>query len=685
MKGQHTHFQAHQRIAKSNSRKLSIAFVSCLLLSAASYCGLTFLIFNYTNLKILSSGLWAGIVENKNSFNADNPIAALFMGLIVAVICIAVVLWAYYHKKHELEQEGGDEIARSLGGMSLPAYPTLRQKQYQNVVEEMAVASGISLPEMLYLPKDNSINAFVTGGADESVCITVSQGALDFLKREELQALIAHEFGHIANRDVFLNNRLSAILYGFFCIKSLLIYEHDDDENTDFFSVSDFNETDRETQSKKAADGGFSLWSSSRGDGVRFGLLGFALLAISWLMIFFGQLLQAAFSRQREWLADAHAVQYTRNKDALAGVFQKAMSLQFAKVNTPAVADESAHFLFINYQSKWLSTHPPTEQRLARYGYVPFQDELQSIAYKLKQYKHANQQLEEQQRGVKKPTSTTMVTASGVVLGLAGAAEDGDNSDTAASENPNSSQFFMEKFYPLLAIREYQKSLVAQADMTITSAVVAVLAQFVLLSNRTAEQFQTQLKWSDKLAEKVQEQITYLNSIHPTTHIQTFIHHLPILRQYADKPTLIKQVNIIFKADNALSLCEMSYLLCLHHTLKKTIPDSERQQDFRSLIRQITHIINVVAQISNDDENKQAANFELLKKGILPTATTSYQPQALDNHNIKKLYSDIKQLIAMKALFRKNLLTHVEKNMLLDGHLSVEQNHLLFALKTVLR
>lgn len=675
---QQTNFRAHQRQAQRNSFRLTLAFTFGIVFSALAYFLITWFVVGHSSIGTWLSAVFAPEIATGNNKPYDDiKTGAIIVSSIIALVIVVIILWGFWQKRSDLADAGAVTIALSLGGQMLPAQRTLRQQQYVNVVEEMAVAAGLPCPEILYLPQDESINGFVTGGSNDQVAITVSQGALDYLTREELQALVAHEFGHIHNRDVFLNNRLTAILYGFFVIKELVSSDDDDGYDGDY----DYYDNDRDDDSRSFRINIGNTYGKSYYRGSNLGLLGLGIIIISYGMIFFGKLIQAAFSRQREWLADAHAVQYTRNKDALVGVFSKAMALQSLQVNTPEVADENAHFLFINYQTKWLSTHPPMPARLSRYGQTPFQDELQALGYRLKQYKHEQQQAEAAAQA-KAAQSQQFVTPGGVLLGLQ--PEDAPTDSTASEVATSQQRFIAEKFYPLLAIREYQKQLVQQPVASAETAAGNVLAHFVLLSNHTLSKLADKFQWDDAQQTIVQTHVDTLHQQHPSTHIQTFLHQLKPLKAYADKKALLSQITSIIKADKSFSLCEMSYLLCLRHALQKSTSESEKQSDIKSLADEVHMLLTVAATLSHEDESTQRVNYDLMKADAMPNLSAAFTPQDLDNANVQRLYKDIQALATAKKVYRSMLLAAVEKNMLLDGKLSSEQNHLLFALKAVL-
>ncbi|MCP4769621.1 MAG: M48 family metallopeptidase [Gammaproteobacteria bacterium] len=243
---------------------------------------------------------------------------------------------------------GGPAIAEMLGGR-LVSHTTgdLDQRQLLNVVEEMAIAAGMPIPQV-YLLDDSSINAFAAGLTPASAVIGVTRGTLMRLNREELQGVIAHEFSHIANGDMRLNIRLVGILHGILLI-GLIGYL--------FFRALRFAGSTR----------------SSKGIGVYFlvASVGLGLMIIGYAGSFFGQWIKAVVSRQREYLADSSAVQFTRNKDGIAGALKKIGGTDYVGscLDSPS-APEYSHAYFAegisSFMQAWFATHPPLEDRIRK-------------------------------------------------------------------------------------------------------------------------------------------------------------------------------------------------------------------------------------------------------------------------------------------------------------------------------
>lgn len=246
---------------------------------------------------------------------------------------------------------GGEVIARELGGREITSNPEDPDKQQlRNVVEEMALASGISVPEIFVLEEESAINAFAAGHSPSDAAIGVTRGAIEKLNRDELQGVIAHEYSHIFNEDMKLNVRLLGVLFGIMVISYV---------GWMLFRGSLYT-------------GGLSSRNRSSGGKGKFAiiLLGLGLVLIGSIGVFFGRLIQSAISRQREYLADASAVQYTRNPRGLAGALKKIGGFSKGSQIQSDSAEMTRHFFFSEASSSLFSslnlfsTHPPLKERI---------------------------------------------------------------------------------------------------------------------------------------------------------------------------------------------------------------------------------------------------------------------------------------------------------------------------------
>jgi len=247
---------------------------------------------------------------------------------------------------------GGAAVARAMGGTEIrPGTGSFAERRLQNVVEEMALAAGIRVPQVFVLRREKGLNAFAAGYSPDDAAVAVTQGLLDTLNRAELQAVIGHEFSHILNGDMRLNIRLIGVLGGILCI-----------------SVAGRVIMEMAIRSLRHASGGRSRNKKDDGTAVVlfFVLLGLALWSIGSVGVFFGRLLQSAISRQREYLADASAIQFTRDPSALANALKIiGAAPQGARVRA-GHATEVSHMLFASGMASLFATHPPLVRRIRR-------------------------------------------------------------------------------------------------------------------------------------------------------------------------------------------------------------------------------------------------------------------------------------------------------------------------------
>ncbi|MBW4933745.1 M48 family metallopeptidase [Marinobacter sp. F4206] len=242
---------------------------------------------------------------------------------------------------------GGTRVAKMVGAR--PIDPDTRdgdERKLRNIVEEMAIASGVPVPELYVMTQETGINAFVAGYTPGEAVMVVTHGAITQLSRDELQGVVGHEFSHILNGDMRLNVRLIAILAGILMIGQI----------GSFLMRISFYSSHRSSRSS----------NDSRGQAAM-GLIGIALLVIGYVGVFFGRLIQAAVSRQREMLADASSVQFTRNPEGIAGALFK-IGLKGGYLDTTSHASDMNHMCFgesarMKFTSL-LASHPPIDERI---------------------------------------------------------------------------------------------------------------------------------------------------------------------------------------------------------------------------------------------------------------------------------------------------------------------------------
>ncbi|RZF24994.1 peptidase M48 [Paraburkholderia sp. UYCP14C] len=264
--------------------------------------------------------------------------------LLVAALGVGLVVGGASAFKVTQLASGGQAVALMLGGVEVPGTTTdARQKRLLNVVEEIALAAGVPVPPV-YILDEPGINAFAAGYAPGDAVIAVSQGCLNYLTRDELQGVVAHEFSHILNGDMRLNIRLIGLIFGIMVLSII-------------------------GRSIMFASRGRSSGRQNSQAGMV--LLGLGVFVLGLVGAFFGRLIMAAVSRQREYLADASAVQFTRNPDGIGGALKKIGGLaEGSRIGNPQAA-EAGHMFFANAfagggLAGLLATHPPLVERIRR-------------------------------------------------------------------------------------------------------------------------------------------------------------------------------------------------------------------------------------------------------------------------------------------------------------------------------
>lgn len=263
--------------------------------------------------------------------------------LYTSVIVGGVIMIGSWVKLAQLSA-GGKVVAQGLGGRPVePTTTDLAERRLLNVVEEMAIASGLPVPEVWIMDEEQGINAFAAGTDATNAVVGVTRGTLDRLTRSELQGVVAHEFSHILNGDMKLNMRLMGWIFGLVMLSML-----------GRVMIESFR---------------FMRGSSrdSKGNGAVLALIvaGLAVWLVGSVGVLFARMIQAAISRQREYLADASAVQFTRNPEGIAGALKKIGGFpDHGKITSPK-AMEARHMFFVSSGfASLMATHPPLEKRI---------------------------------------------------------------------------------------------------------------------------------------------------------------------------------------------------------------------------------------------------------------------------------------------------------------------------------
>lgn len=334
-----TQFFEQQDSARSQTTRLLVLFVLAVIAIVVSLSVFGYLVGNMVNEA-------AAQQRDIRSATGGKVSPWLFAAMFGGGSLIVIVLGSLYQVS-QLKFGGGTRVAESVGGRQLAHHTSdPLERRLLNVVEEMAIASGTPVPPV-YMMDESGINAFAAGYLPGDAVVGVTRGAIENLSRDELQGVIAHEFSHIFNGDMRTNIRLIGVLHG---ILVLSLIGHMLLRSLRFMSVGSNNKN----------NGGIV---------VALLVLGVVLVVLGSLGSFLGGLIKAAVSRQREFLADASAVQFTRNPSGIAGALKRiGGAIYGSKLQHPNAAVAS-HMYFAQGVFEGLSglmaTHPPLPKRIA--------------------------------------------------------------------------------------------------------------------------------------------------------------------------------------------------------------------------------------------------------------------------------------------------------------------------------
>ncbi len=351
-------FFEHQEKARKQSLWIIAAFIGVALLIIIAVDILVLTIFSLQ--APLSTGVAQITQGGLGSFMDPQFLAANSKVLLGSSAITASVIGLSSFGKVASLRSGGGKVARNMGAtiVTPDTRDPLRRRLY-NVVEEIALASGTPVPEVYVMENEPGINAFAAGYTPADAAVAVTQGTLEKLSRSELQGVIAHEFSHIFNGDMRINIRMMGVIFGILVIAII---------GRQFLNIR------RRTRLSSSKDNSASAAIA----------IGLALMVVGYVGLFFARWMKSALSRQREYLADASAVQFTRDPDGISGALKKIAAYNHSSY-LKTDSEEVSHMLFgSGYRSFMFATHPPLEKRIARVEKNFDASEIEQLAKKLK-------------------------------------------------------------------------------------------------------------------------------------------------------------------------------------------------------------------------------------------------------------------------------------------------------------
>jgi Zn-dependent protease with chaperone function len=554
-------FFEHQDTAKRNTFRLVLLFAAAVILTIVAVYLVVVLAFD--GKELLFQPVPPG--ETPPSWWNKDAFAIASMGTLV------LVGGGTFWKIRQLAKGGGSLVCEQLGGRFVDfRTDDLAEKQLINVVEEMSIASGVSVPLLYVLDDEMGINAFAAGFTPNNAAVAVSRGCIEMLNRDELQGVIAHEFSHILNGDMRMNIRMIGILHGILmlAVTGRILF-------------------------RMAFAGGGRRSRSSRDSGgvIWFAVVGVALIIIGYVGRFFGQIIKSAISRQREYLADAAAVQFTRNPRGLAGALMKIGGYESGSTIDSSEADEMSHLFFgdalgkTSFLNSIFATHPPLKKRIRRVdssfaGAFPKFEKPEQLT---------NEDVEAQQSGLQRDDARSQ---SAVVSGMAAgagtsarmAADGGASKDSTPS--PASQRMHLEADQVMRSMGQTSEDHVEYARDTLAAipqqirkasrdtysaaAVVFALMMDMDLSTRETQINMLTEELTRGLADEARGYMEMLENLDPRHRLPLVETLVPALRQMSNDQhaTFTKILDKLIYADDRVSLFEFSLEKLLKHRLE---------------------------------------------------------------------------------------------------------------------
>ncbi len=624
-------FQA-QDSARRNTRSLVFFFAMAVLSLIVITNLLVMVLFGF--LRTGEQGLTLGVIAAQFDWEV--------FFLIGAGVSFVILAGSIY--KTIALSAGGPAVAESLGGRLITHNTTdLHERKALNVVEEMAIASGTPVPPVYLLDGEPGINAFAAGFTPGDAVVGLTRGTIAYLSRDELQGVVAHEFSHILHGDMRLNIRLVGVLHGILLIGLI---------------------------------GYFILRSVRGGSSKNAGpimALGMGLLVIGYAGTFFGNLIKSSVGRQREFLADASAVQFTRNNEGIAGALKKIGGYAAGSVLETAEAPTMSHAYFSTGVSSFLqsvfATHPPLDERIRRIDprwdgfYVPVTREV-------------DESTETEKPDARETATRAMHTAAGVII---------------ASEVLNK----VGQTGP--AQLDYAARLVKEVPPVVREAVhdaygARAVIYCLIIDVQHKEVRDAQLQRLQSLGDSgirdlVDKLLGAVGSLDVGYRLPLIDMAMPALRQLSSPQYQLFKKNLLFlmQADKRIDLFEWSLQKILFHHLDSHFGrPGKRAAKYGSLEKLRKHVIVLLSVLVHScvkDENVAQSAFESAEQELGLTGLTLLPRKEI---GLQTLDAAVDHLALLKPLLKPRVLKACLTVITRDGEYSANEMELMRAIGSVL-
>lgn len=587
----------------------------------------------------------------------------------------AVILLASLYKTLQLKSEGGGAIATAMGGRLLDINTRdASERMLLNVVEEMAIASGTPVPAVYVLDGEMQINAFAAGYTPNDAVIGVTRGSLETFSRDELQGVIGHEFSHILNGDMRMNIQLIGWIHGILCIYLVgreLCY---------------WNSGDRDS------------------DGNAFAYFGFALIVLGLSGLFFGRLMQSAISRQREYLADASAVQFTRNPEGIASALEKLADTGSGIQASYAQASSHVFFgsvLSQSWSAEMFATHPPLGQRIMRVRGLRPGDLAGHSAVSSQPSSVSNLTGAAGFAGAV-GSSTTRIVANAAASAALHSVVKSAPARTAADLPEHVLSTSPEQLITQIGTvdpqhYDYAQGLLAQipADlrMALRDSQKAMRVIYALMLDRENPfTYQQQVAFLQQVEaalgiEQVFEFHTQIKGLNSRLYLPLLDLAVPALRQLTaqESARLLKAVHSLANLDGQWTLAEFVNYLVLQHRLNPQ-PTGQSQVVYKEIGPVWQECLTLIAALARVGSHDAEAVTFAFRTGLyrLPDVTQNPAPTTLPNCNLAVLRKSLQKVRCVSPKLKQAIVDACSTTVMVDNKITIKQADLLRAIVILL-
>jgi Zn-dependent protease with chaperone function len=572
----------------------------------------------------------------------DWPLSAISLSVTAGTIVVILIgsLIRYWQVRG-----GGQAVAEMVGARRLDMDSKVpEERRLINVVEEMSIASGMSVPTIYIMDNEQGLNAFVAGLIPSDTILVVTRGLLDTLNRQELQGVVAHEFSHIFHSDMRINMRLIGILGGILAIGQL-----------GYYLLRSLRYSGGRSRSRSSGNGGQAV--------IALVAMSLAMIVVGYVGMFFGRLIKAAISRQREYLADAAAVQYSRDNMGIANALYKIKTNGKGSLLDSSHAEDMSHMCFgksvqLRAFSGVLATHPPIDDRIQ--ALVPG-------------YRSIRRQMDEQVIDDLSPIAQFAGQAT---------AADASATDSGTTSNPQTMVNTIGTITPA-NVKAAEKihhdipdSLLAVARHQ--AEVPHLMLTLIVQANKTswAEQAEILKKYCSD------ESISKINTLRTQTiaaehRIPIVEIAIPALKQLSpeDSKKLLSAASLLIVADKTISPFEFFlYALLRKHLSDKDASFEQGQiKSYQKVQNELAYLLSMIAMAGNAYDLPKIQNLML-------TFVPGWKSSADDvTYNAKQLHEALLKLNRLTPLLKRPLMLTLAELVMEDGQVKTTEMELLRA------